>query len=69
MKKVVLALAAIAMVSCMVSCNKVCKCKTYVAGTVVSEKEVEVEAGKKCSEMGVVAEIAGTKNGVECSLF
>lgn len=69
MKKVVLALAAIAMVACLASCNKHCTCKTYAAGVVVTtteDVELDGDTYKKCSDLNTVATIAGSKNGIEC---
>ncbi len=68
MKKIVLALAAVAMVACMASCNKHCTCKTYAAGVVVNTQEdveLDKDTYKKCSDMTVLA-IANPKTGVEC---
>lgn len=69
MKKVVLALAAVAMVACLASCNKNCTCKTYVAGVVVSTQEdIEIESGKKCADMGTIFsdDEGNNKTGVQC---
>lgn len=69
MKKLVLAVAAIAMVACMASCNKTCTCKTYVAGVVVTtteDVELDKDTYKHCSDLNTVIEVAGTKNGMEC---
>ena len=70
MKKVVLALAAVAMVACLASCNKNCTCKTYAAGVVVStaeDVELDGDTYKKCSDMNNVANIEGVgKSGLEC---
>lgn len=68
MKKIVLALAAVAMVACMASCNKHCTCKTYAAGVVVNTQEdveLDKDTYKKCSDMTVLA-IENPKTGVEC---
>jgi len=68
MKKVVLALAAIATVAMFASCNKHCTCKTYAAGVVVStEEDVELDKDtyKSCSDMNAIV-IADPKTGVEC---
>lgn len=68
MKKIVLALAAVAMVACMASCNKHCTCKTYAAGVVVNTQEdveLDKDTYKKCSDMTALA-IANPKTGVEC---
>ena len=67
MKKVLLALAAIAVVACFSSCNKHCTCKTYVAGVVTQTAEdVELDKdSKKCSDMTIIA-VADPKTGVEC---
>ena len=69
MKKVVIALAAIAMIACFTSCNKVCTCKTYAAGVVIAtaeDVELDKDSYKKCSDMNTIATVAGTKNGIEC---
>lgn len=70
MKKIVLALAAIAMVAMFtVSCNKTCTCKTYAAGVVVTtheDVELDKDSYKKCSDMNTVVTVAEKKNGLEC---
>lgn len=69
MKKVFLALAAIAAVACMTSCNKTCTCKTYVMGVVATtteDVELDKDSYKKCSDMNTVVTIADKKNGLEC---
>lgn len=72
MKKIVLALAAIAMVAMFtVSCNKTCTCKTYAAGIVVhTQEDIEVESGKNCKDMGTIYsdENGNNKTGIECKL-
>lgn len=68
MKKVVLGLAAIATVACMASCNKVCTCKTYLAGIVtatVEEIELDKDTYKSCSDLTDI-QIENPKTGVEC---
>lgn len=69
MKKVFLALAAIATVACMVSCNKTCTCKTYALGVVVTtteDVELDKDSYKKCSDMNTVVMVGDKKNGIEC---
>ena len=69
MKKVFLALAVIATVACMTSCNKKCTCRTYVAGVVATtteDVELDKDTYSKCSDMNTVVTVAGTKNGIEC---
>lgn len=69
MKKIVLGLAAIAMVACMASCNKTCTCKTYVLGVVTStseDVELDKDSYKKCSDMNTIVTTNEKKNGVEC---
>lgn len=70
MKKVFLALAVIATVACMASCNKTCTCKTYAAGVVVTtteDVELDKDTYKKCSDMNTIADINGQyKTGLEC---
>lgn len=69
MKKVLLALAAIAVVACFSSCNKHCTCKTYVAGVVtVTNEDVELDKDsyKKCSDMNTIV-VEEPKTGVECT--
>lgn len=68
MKKVVLGLAAIATVACMASCNKVCTCKTYAAGIVIStEEDIELDKDtyKSCDELTLLV-TEDPKTGVEC---
>lgn len=69
MKKVFLALAAIAAVACMTSCNKTCTCKTYVMGVVATtteDVELDKDSYKKCSDMNTVVMVGDKKNGLEC---
>lgn len=68
MKKVILTLAAVAVVVCMSSCKKTCVCKSYVAGIAGPETEVELDKDnfKKCSEMNTVVTLSGIKTGLEC---
>lgn len=68
MKKVLIALAAVATVACMVSCNKTCTCKTYAAGVVISTQEdveLDKDTYKKCSDLSALA-TTNPKTGVEC---
>ena len=69
MKKIVLGLAAIAMVALFTtSCNKKCTCKTYAAGVVVTtteDVELDKDSYKKCSDMNAII-IADPKTGLEC---
>jgi len=68
MKKIALAMAAIAMVACFASCNKKCTCKTYAAGVVVDTKEeveLDKDSYKSCSDMNAIV-VANPKTGVEC---
>lgn len=72
MKKVVLALAAVAVVACfsLTSCNKKCTCKTYVLGVVTStteDVELDKDSYKKCSDMNTIVTLDGKKNGMECN--
>ncbi|MDO4217583.1 MAG: hypothetical protein Q4D03_05330 [Bacteroidales bacterium] len=68
MKKVLISLAAVAMLACMASCNKTCDCKLYVNGAVTTETEVELDKDSydKCSDMNTIVTIADKKNGLEC---
>ena len=68
MKKIVLAIAVIAVVACFSSCNKKCTCKTYANGVVVrTDEDVELDKDtyKKCSDMNSIL-IANPKTGLEC---
>lgn len=68
MKKVVLALAVIATVACLSSCNKTCTCKTYAAGVVMTTQEdveLDHDTYKKCSDMNAII-VADPKTGLEC---
>ena len=77
MKKVFLALAAIAMVAAMTSCKKTCNCTTYLAGDEGTTYEYTIDQlkslfpeidVKKCGDINTVEdlEIIGGKNGTEC---
>lgn len=73
MKKIALAVAAIAMVGCLASCKKTCTCTTYAAGIADATTEVDLEelqendsSIKKCSDANTVVTVAGVKVGVEC---
>jgi hypothetical protein len=68
MKKIVLAIAAVAVVACFASCNKKCTCKTYAAGVVVEtteDVELDKDTYKKCSDMNNIV-VANPKTGMEC---
>lgn len=71
MKKVLVALAIIAVAGAFASCSKVCQCKTYVAGAVSTEYEVDLDDYdsddiKKCKDLNTVVEVGGLKVGNEC---
>lgn len=75
MKKVVLALAVVAMVGCFASCKKTCSCTTYVAGVAQNPVEVNLDDMEatfkvkvdKCSDMNSIVELPVVgKNGVVC---
>lgn len=70
MKKIVLALAAIAMVAMFTtSCNKKCTCKTYLNGVVMTtseDVELDKDSYKKCSDMNTIVTVSDKKNGMEC---
>lgn len=68
MKKIVLAIAAIAVVACFASCNKKCTCRTYANGVVINTQEdveLDKDTYKKCSDMNSIL-IANPKTGLEC---
>jgi len=69
MKKVLLALAAVAMVACLSSCKKTCTCTSYVGGSVVSTTEVNLSDYndvKKCSDLPLNNYSTAIETGVEC---
>ena len=73
MKKIVLAVALVAMVGCFASCKKTCTCTTFVGGIASTTNEVELSELqennsniKKCSDANTVVEVAGVKAGMEC---
>ncbi len=73
MKKLLVILAAVAMLFAMTSCDKTCTCKTFAAGNVITETEVTLDKDntnyKKCSDMNtvvVINENEATKTGLEC---
>ncbi|MBQ1733010.1 MAG: hypothetical protein II037_12455, partial [Bacteroidales bacterium] len=55
MKKLLVVLAAAGLLFAMSSCDKTCTCKSFLAGNVVTESEVELDKEntniKKCSDM------------------
>lgn len=77
MKKVFLALAAVAMVAAMTSCKKTCDCTIYGLGepetyeydlqyiqdTYNAYYNIDIQ---KCSDLNQVTELEGEKMGVEC---
>ena len=75
MKKIFLAIAVIATVACLSSCNKKCNCLVYAAGVSTEQEfsldELNEQAGtnyKKCSDLNTVVEVAGVKAGTDCSV-
>lgn len=66
MKKVLVAVALIATVGVFSSCNKECKCTTYVAGEEISTAVVDNNSDKKCKDLSTVVEAGGKKSGIEC---
>lgn len=70
MKKVFLAVATIAFVFAMTSCDKKCTCKQYVNGSVVAEQEytIDKDSNKKCSDYAGSALVgeSGHETGVVC---
>ena len=71
MKKVLVILAAAGLLFAMSSCDKTCTCKTFLAGNVITENEVELDKDntnvKKCSDMNTyVTDGDGNKTGLEC---
>ncbi len=71
MKKLLVVLAAAGLLFAMSSCDKTCTCKSFLAGNVVTESEVELDKEntniKKCSDMNTyVTDNNGNKTGLEC---
>lgn len=64
MKKIVLAIAVVALTAGFVSCNKKCTCKTYVGGVVTATQE-DVETDGKCADLNNIVATNPT-TGVEC---
>ena len=70
MKKLLCVCAACLLVAALsTSCNKKCECKTYLAGTVQStwETELDKDSYDKCSDLNTVVTVNGVKNGIECT--
>ena len=67
MKKIVLAVAVVAMACAFGSCSKTCTCKTYSGGQLMQTKEdVELTGNaKKCSDLSQIV-LADPKTGIEC---
>jgi len=73
MKKVVLAIAVIAVMGAFASCSKKCSCTTYVGGfstkSEVDLDKMESQFGvkvNKCSDLNSVVTVEGVKMGTEC---
>lgn len=70
MKKVLLAVATVAFVFAMTSCDKKCTCKQYLNGNVVAEQEytIDKDSDKHCSDFATSALMgeAGHETGWEC---
>ena len=70
MKKIVLALAAIAMIGLFTtSCNKKCTCKTYLNGVVMTtseDVELDKDSYKKCSDMNTELSVGGMTTKTVC---
>ena len=70
MKKVLLAIATVAVVFAMSSCDKKCTCKQYLNGSVVDEQEytIDKDSDKRCSDYATTALVgeAGHETGWEC---
>ncbi len=64
MKKIVLAIAVVALAAGFVSCNKKCTCKTWANGVVISTQE-DVEVDGKCADMNNLVSTS-PKWGLEC---
>ena len=74
MKKVLIAMAALAMVSAFASCSKTCTCSTYVNGDIVENLTVEnidisdSDKYKKCSDMNSSVTLLGQTTEVKCKM-
>ncbi|MCF0173120.1 MAG: hypothetical protein HUJ91_05265 [Bacteroidales bacterium] len=60
MKKIFIAVVAVAMTIGLSSCAKECKCKYEVLG-VSTEKTIELGDGQKCSDLEGGLDIGGSK--------
>lgn len=63
MKKVLLALAVVAMAASFSSCKKDCKCTTYTNGVEVGSV---TEKTKNCSDLESKTEMMGVTTEVKC---
>lgn len=78
MKKVFLALAAVAMVAAMTSCKKTCDCNIYLGSGEPENYEYDLQYLQdtynaqygldiqKCSDLNEIVEVEGERLGVEC---
>lgn len=76
MKKVLLAVVAVAFAFCMASCDKQCDCKTTITDnngnkdvtntTVDLTKLYGENTNKKCSDLNSTTELLGVKTVVKC---
>lgn len=64
MKKIVLAIAVIAMVACFSSCKKTCKCVTKTNGVETATTTVE---SKNCADEESTTEMMGQKIEIKCT--
>lgn len=70
MKKVFLALAAVAAVACMTSCAKHCECNTYLNGNIINTNETELTDNftkDDCNKLTAVVGDGSSKTGIECN--
>ncbi len=72
MKKVLIAMAVVAMAASFASCNKTCTCSTYVNGEIVENltvNDIDISDNdqiKKCSDMNTSVTLLGNTTEVKC---
>ena len=64
MKKVLAAIAIVAVAACFVSCKKTCTCVTTVGGVQTSTTETQAT---KCSDMNSTSNTVGVVTKTECN--
>ncbi|MCR5423890.1 MAG: hypothetical protein K6E93_03895 [Bacteroidales bacterium] len=67
MRKVIVAMAVVAMAAAFTSCSKQCNCYQYVDGNLTNTiEDFEVPSGHKCKDMTMWMQTGEHRTGTEC---